>query len=101
MVYLWCESLNYKSFPSTIRPVAHSSDIPIPEFNKLLDLFIDEDSGEEQHDHKELTDVDDDDEDFACFFTPVIFDQQILSELIRGLSLSKGSSEELASRLKK
>ena len=91
----------YKSFPSSIRPVAHSPDIPIPEFNKLPDLFIDEHSDEEQHDYKELTDVDDDDKDFARFSTPVLFDQQNLSELIRGLSLSKESSKELASRLKK
>ena len=57
----------YKSFPSSIRPVAHSPDIPIPEFNKLPDLFIDERSDEEQHDYKELTDVDDN-EDFCMLF---------------------------------
>ena len=69
------KSFSYKSFPSAIRPVAHSTDIPIPEFNKFPDLFIDEHSGEEQHDYKELTDVDDDDEDFVCSSTPVPFDQ--------------------------
>ena len=53
-------SLSYKSFPSVIRPVAHSTDIPIPELNKLPDLFIDE-----HLDYKELTDVDDDDDVFA------------------------------------
>ena len=59
-----CKSFSYKSFPSAIRPIAHSTDILIPEFNKLPDLFIAEHSDEEQHDYKELTDVDDDDEDF-------------------------------------
>ena len=55
------KSLSYKSFPSAIQPVAHSTDIPLPEFNKLPDLFISEHSDEEHHDYKELTDVDDDD----------------------------------------
>ena len=66
----------------------------------MPDLFIDEHSDEEQHDHKNLTDVDDDNEDFACSSTPVLFYQQILRDLIRGLSLSKKSSEVLASQLK-
>ena len=92
--------MNYKSFPSAIRPVAHSADIPIPESKKLPDLSIDEHSDEEQHEYKELTDVDDDDEDFVCSSTPVLFDQQNLSDLIRDLSLSEESSEVLASRLK-
>ena len=35
-----CKSLNYKIFLSAIPPVTHSTDIPIPEFNKLPDLFI-------------------------------------------------------------
>ena len=55
------KSLSYKSFPSAIQPVAHSTDIPLPEFNKSPDLFIAEHSDEEQHDYKELTDVDNDD----------------------------------------
>ena len=66
----------------------------------MLDLFIDEHSDEEQHDYKELTDVDDDDENLACSSTQVLFDQQNLNDLIRDLSLSKESSEVLASRLK-
>ena len=72
--------LSYKSFPSAIRPVAHSADIPIHKFKKLLDLSIDEQSGEEQHNFKQRTDVDDDDdEDFSCSSKPVLFDQQNLS----------------------
>ena len=94
------KSLSYKNFPWAIRPVAHSADIPIPEFKKLPDLSIDEHSDEEQHHYKELTDVDDDDEDFACSSSLVLFDQQNLSDLIRDLSLSKESSKVLASRLK-
>ena len=74
------KSLSYKSFPSAIRPVAHSADILIPEFKKLPDLSIDEHSDKEQHDYKEFTDVDDDDEDFACSSMPVLFDQQNLSD---------------------
>ena len=58
--------MSNKSFLSAIWPVAHSTDFPIPEFNKLHDLFVDEHSDKEQHDCKELTDVDDDDKDFAC-----------------------------------
>ena len=93
-------SLSDKGFPSAIRPLAYSTDIPIPEFNKLHDLFIDEHSEEEQHDYKELTDADNDDKDFVCSSTPVLFDQQSPSDLIRYLSLSKESSEVLASPLK-
>ena len=85
---------------SVIRPIAHSTDIPIAEFNKLPDLFIAEHSDVEQHDYKELTNVDDDDENFACSSTPVLFDQKNVSDLIRDLSLPKESSEVLASRLK-
>ena len=66
------KSLSYKSFPSAIRPVAHSTDISIPEFNKLPDLFIDEHSDEEQHDYKELTDVVDDDKDCMLFHATTI-----------------------------
>ena len=39
-------------------------------------------------------------QDFECFSTPVLFDQQSLSDMIRDLSLSKESSEVLAARLK-
>ena len=94
------KSLSYKSFPSAIPPVANSSDIPVPEFKKLSDLSIDEHSDEEQRDYKELTDVDDGDEDFACSSTPVLFNQHNLSDLIRDLSLSKESPKVLPSRLK-
>ena len=93
------KSLSYKSFPLAIQPVLHSADIPIPEFNKLPDLSIDEHSDKEQNGYKNLTDFDDDDEDFACSSMPVLFDQQNLSDLKRDLSLSKESSEVLASRL--
>ena len=87
--------MGYKVFPSAIRPVTS-----IPEFKKLPDLSIDEHSEEEQQDYKELTDFDDDDEEFPCSSTSILFDQQNLSDLIRDLSLSKESSELLASRLK-
>ena len=67
----------------------------------MPDLSIDEHSDkEQQYDYKELADVDDDNKDFACSSTPILFDQQNLSDLIRDLSLSKESSEVLASRLK-
>ena len=67
----------------------------------MLDLSIDEHSDkEQQYDYKELADVDDDNKDFACSSTPILFDQQNLSNLIRDLSLAKESSEVLASRLK-
>ena len=86
--------LSYISFPSAIRPVAHGADILIPEFKDLPDLSIDENSEEEQQDHRELTDVnDDDDKDFACPPIPVLFDQQSLSDLIRDLSLSLRDGE--------
>ena len=85
--------LGHRSFPSAIRPVAQGADIPMLEFNNLPDLSIDENSEEEQHNHRELTDVDDDDKDFACPPIPVLFDQQSLSDLIRDLSLSLRDGE--------
>ena len=69
--------------------MAHGADILMPEFKNFPDLSIYENSEEEQHDYRELTDVDDDDgKDFACSPIPVLFDQQSLSDLIRDLSLS-------------
>ena len=62
--------------------------------------MIDEQSDEEQHDYKNLPYIDDDDEDFACSSMPVLFDQQILSDLIRDFSFSKESSKVLGSQLK-
>ena len=62
----------------------------------MPDLFIEEHSDEEQHVCRVLTDVDDNDEDFACSSTPILFDQQSLSDF----RLSKESSQVLASRLK-
>ena len=49
---------------------------------------------------KKLAGVDNNDEDFAWSFTPVLFDQQSLSDFISDLSLSKESSKVLAPRLK-
>ena len=46
------KSLSCKCFPSAVRPVAHSTVITVPEFNKLPDLFIDEHLDEEQHDQR-------------------------------------------------
>ena len=54
----------------------------------------------QQHDYKELPDVDYVQEDFTCSSMPVLFDQQNLSDIISNLSLSKESSEVLVSRLK-
>ena len=42
-----CKSLNYKTFLSAIPPVAHRTDIPIPEFNKLPVSSLNEHSDEE------------------------------------------------------
>ena len=74
--------LSYISFLSAIWPLAHGADIPMPEYKNIPDLSIDENSEEEQHDHRELTDVDDDDDkDFVCPPIPVLFDQQSLEWL--------------------
>ena len=54
----------------------------------------------QQHDYKELLDVNYVQEDFACSSMPVLFDQQNLTDIISNLSLSKESSEVLVSRLK-
>ena len=54
----------------------------------------------QQHDYKELPDVDYVQKDFACYSMPILFDQQNLSDIISNLSLSKESSEVSVSRLK-
>ena len=63
----------------------------------LIYLSIDKNSEEKQHDHRELTDADDDNDDdgkdFVCPPIPVLFDQQSLSDLIRDLSLSLRDDE--------
>ena len=85
------KSLNYQGFPSAIRPGAHSDDIPTFVF-KLPDLSMEEHSGEELYDHKELTDGDNNgDKDFV--YLSMLLDQKNLSGLTRELVLSKEFSK--------
>lgn len=86
--------IQYPSLPSAIRPVPHSAEIPVPVFQALPSLEIQEyDSTEDRSDS--------DDEDFEVDNDSVRkgFNQHELNDLVRDLGLSKKASELLASRL--
>lgn len=84
-------SLQYPDLPSARRPVAHCEEIPVPAFTELPDSDDEATSADEggyaEEEYKEQD-------------GPQPFSQCELNDLVRDLSLSKTSSELLASRLK-
>ncbi|QQP52525.1 Uncharacterized protein FKW44_004703, partial [Caligus rogercresseyi] len=86
------QSLQYPDLPSARRPVAHCEDIPVPAFTQLPN----------NDDEATITDERGDTEEFEYEAQdgPQTFSQCELNDLVRDLSLSKISSELLASRLK-
>ena len=88
------KSLIYPNLPSTLRPVAHCDELPIPVFKELPDVPNEnlDMNFEEQDDLN--------DNDFVRKSSaPIFFNQKELSDLSRDLNLSKESSELLAFRL--
>lgn len=85
-------SLQYPDLPSARRPVAHCEEIPVPSFTEL------------PHSDDEATTTSTDEggyaEEYEARDGPQPFSQCELNDLVRDLSLSKTSSELLASRLK-
>ena len=84
--------LKYPDLESARRPVAHSDECPVPVF---VMLFDDSDNGStpaQESQEDEETDFSDD--------RPHPFSQNELNDLVPDLSLSKSSSELLASRSK-
>ena len=80
-------SLQYPNLPSARRPVAHCEEIPVPAFRELPDCDDEATTTDEGGDTEEE-------------YGPQPFSQGELIDLVRDLSLSKTSSELLASRLK-
>jgi len=100
------KSKSYPCLKSAIRPVLHSSEVPIPLFSGFSLKDGDKsDDGDNDDDIIQDADTYEDaclnDTDYeGSSAEPMLFDQNELSDLIRNLSLSKESAELLASRLK-
>ena len=85
-------SLKYPDLQSARRPVAHCNEIPVPIFGELPDISDEDASRVEGHENEEEVVLEDN--------APHPFSQKELNDLVRDLSLSKDSAEQLASRLK-
>ena len=93
------KTLDYPNLASAIRPVPHSLELPIPVFEGLpeLNLLSDVENDASSSDSTPSLDKD----SFHPAVLPrLLFSQGELNDLVRDLSLSKESSELLASRLK-
>ena len=94
------QHLQYPNIHSAMRPIPLSDKVPVPIFNKLLD--IDED---QLRSSTSLTNSDDDDEEQDIAHETwnaglvSLYSQSELCDLIRDLNLPKQSAEVLASRL--
>ena len=84
-------SLQYPDLPSARRPVPHCEEIPVPAFTELPDSDDESTTADEEGNAEEEYEAQD---------GPQPFSQSELNDLVRDLSLSKTSSELLASRLK-
>ena len=91
----------YPSLQSAIRPVLHSTDIPVPVVTNLPGIYMVDNDDDDTPKSKATRDCDFRDEDCVIESeSPKLFSQSELNNLVRDLSLSKESSELLASRLK-
>lgn len=88
--------IKYPSIPSTIWPVPHCDQIPIPIFSELAEI-------NEEAPTSSTTLDDDGDAEYkpldSFFDQPSLYSQPELNDLIRDLNLPKQSAELLASRL--
>jgi hypothetical protein len=82
----------YPNLPSTLRPVVHGPEVPVPRPTEMLEDVSTNSS-----------DSGGDDEKFQCHTetrSPQVFTQSELNYVIRDLGLSKEKAELLGSRLK-
>ena len=84
---------------STIRPVSHSEELPIPVFEDLPQLESALSNEDDLSSSDSETTIADNDVP-PSLLPPQLFSQNELNDLARDLNLSKESSELLASRLK-
>lgn len=87
--------ISYPNLSSAIRPVPHSSEIPVPHPPSSLD-----DIRSDLEDGDTLPHQDESSSDFSVDEGPQPFSQSELNDLVRDLGLSKDAAELLGSRLK-
>ena len=88
----------YPSLQSAIRPVLHSTDIPVPFFTNLPGIYMVDNNDDDTLKSESTGDCDCKDYIMESE-SPQLFLQSELNDLVPDLSLSKRSSELLASRL--
>lgn len=89
------KNISYPNLDSAIRPVSHSSEIPVPHPPPDLDdILSDAEDSETFAPQNEST------SDFSVDEGPQLFSQIQLNDLVRDLGLSKDAAELLGSRLK-
>ena len=90
-------TVKYPKIPSVIRPVAHSTELPIPTAPRSWSL--DDDEAEAVEDSPNTKS--DEDVEFPCLSSqPLLVNQsRRLNDLVRDLNLSKNQAEMLSSRL--
>lgn len=89
------KNISYPNLDSAIRPVPHSSEIPVPQPPSSLDDIL-----SESEDEDTLPPQGESSSDVSVDEGPQIFSQKELNDLVRDLGLSKESAELLGSRLK-
>ena len=89
------KNISYPNLDSAIRPVPHSSEIPVPQPPSSLDDIL-----SESEDEDTLPPQGESSSDFSFDEGPQLFSQKELNDLVRDLGLSKESAELLGSRLK-
>ncbi|GBM12130.1 hypothetical protein AVEN_39469-1 [Araneus ventricosus] len=89
------KNIFYPNFSSAIRPVTHTSEIPVPHPPLSLD-----DIRTDSEDGDTLPHPDESSSDFSGDEGPQPFSQSELNDLVRDLGLSKDGAELLGSRLK-
>lgn len=89
------KNISYPNLDSAIRPVPHSSEIPVPQPPSSLDDIL-----SESEDEDTLPPQGESSSDVSFDEGPQLFSQKELNDLVRDLGLSKESAELLGSRLK-
>ena len=88
--------ISYPDLPSAMRPVPHCDALPIPEPPKTYSVDVDNECAAVED---VISNTSDDDFPLSETSAPHLLTQSDLNDLVRDLSLSKGQSELLGSRL--
>lgn len=91
------KTISYPNLHSAIRPVFHSSEIPVPSPpTNVEDINIDS----EEENPRSISSQEESSSDFSVDDGPQLFSQAELNDLVRDLGLSKDAAEMLGSKLK-